>query len=272
MIRPPHNRSIAKPATRLPGAQSLKATGHRAPVRKPMEALKSTTLLSSLREEDLERGAEKEIVRLQKSLLEALHGYRQEQRWIIASACAVAAFLELHEEAWASFCDHQVWKGRTLKPHPQKSDQALRFVLLRISGLNKGGAKRASKWYRAVQPLVESGVAPKDIPTALKKGGGIEALARRNAKARKSKSTRGAPAKKLLTAPKKTEGEAIKHGPTAKSSTFVDLRAKLVEQGEEFFSLPKGAHANLSIVMQGSKGSKFDISILDVKRIKPPVV
>ncbi len=265
-------RTISKPAKKIPGAQSLKAKWRRAPVRKVMQKPRSAPLLLSPREEDLERDTEKVIVRLHKSLLRALHGYRQEQRQIIASGCAVAAFLESHEEAWSDFCDHQVWKERTLKPHPQKSDQALRFVLLRISGLSKGGAKRASKWHKAIQPLVESGVEPKDMPAAIKREGGIEALARRNAKARKSKSTRGAPAKKLLTAPKKTEGEAIKHGPTAKSSTFVDLRAKLVEEGEEFFSLPKGAHANLSIVMQGSKGSKFDISILDVKRIKPPVV
>jgi hypothetical protein len=109
------------------------------------------------------------------------------------------------------------------------------------------------------------------MPAAIKREGGIEALARRNAKARKSKSTRGAPAKKLLTAPKKTEGEAIKHGPTAKYSTFVDLRAELVGGGERFLCLPMDACARLTIRMRRSEESNFEIAISNVERMPPPL-
>jgi hypothetical protein len=270
MIRPPHKRSIAKPAKRLPGAQSLKAKGRRAPVRKPMEKLKSAPLLSSLREENLERGAEKEIVRLHKSFQETILGYRQGLRRIIASGCVVAAFLEANDEAWSAFCSHRIWKGRTPKPDPQESDQALRFVLLRISGLSKAGIKRASKWHKAVRPLVERGVSPKDIPRAIKEGGGIESLARRSAQARKSKSTTRTAPEKKLPAGKKKKGAAIRRGPATEIPTFVDLRARLVEDGKEFLGLPMDACARLTIRMRGSEGSKFEIAILDVKRIPPP--
>lgn len=266
------DRTKPAPLLRDPPQKSLKAKGRRAPVRKPMEKLKSAPLRSSLREEDLERGAEKEIVRLHKSLRETIQAYRQGLRRIIASGCAVAAFLEANDEAWSAFCSHRIWKGRTPKPDPQKSDQALRFVLLRISGLRKAGIKRASKWHKAVRPLVERGVSPKDIPRAIKEGGGIESLARRSAQARKSKSTtRTAPEKKLPAATKKTKGEAIRLGPAAENPTFVDLRAKLVEEGKKFLSLPMDACARLTILMRGGEGSEFKIAILDVKRIPPPL-
>lgn len=117
------------------------------------------------------------------------------------------------------------------------------------------------------------GKALTDIPKEIEENGGIEELARENARRRKEDKSdeRTASPKKLLTAHKKTKGDAIRHGPAAKRSTFVDLRAKLVEDGTGFLSLPTGTYATLTMRMGGSEGSKFKITILDVKRTPPPL-
>jgi len=145
-------------------------------------------------------------------------------------------------------------------------------VLLRVSGPGVEAEKRASKWFRAVKPLVDQGVKPSEIPNEIEEGGGIEELARESARRRKEgrSAERTAPAKKMLVAAKKKKGAAIRRGPAANSSPFVNLRAKLVEDGKEFLGLPMDACARLTIRMRGSEGSKFEIAILDVKRIPPP--
>jgi hypothetical protein len=125
-----------------------------------------------------------------------------------------------------------------------------------------------------VKPLVDQGVKPSDIPNEIEEGGGIEELARESARRRKEgrSAERTAPAKKMLVATKKTKGAAIKREPAANSSTFVNLRAKLVEDGRGFLSLPTDAWAQLTIRMRGSERSKFKIAILNVKRIPPPLL
>jgi hypothetical protein len=221
--------------------------------------------------EQLSKDSEAAINRAHETYKRLSTAFREVLWNYVAAGCLIAVFLEADEDAWSAFCSNRIWDGRKARPNSQKPDQALRFVLLRISGLSKEGAKRASKWYKAVQPLVAGGVEPEDIYAAIKKGGGIEALARRNAQPRKSKLRAAAGVNKLLAANKNTKGNSIRHEPATKSPTFVDLRAKLVEEGEMFLSLRKGALAQLTILMQPSEGFNYDISILDVTRVKPPL-
>lgn len=251
-----------------PGTSSLKANLPSKGERR--EPSSKGSLLPT--EERLRNDCEATIKDTHESYTGLSTAFREVLWDFVAAGCSIAAFLEGDEEAWSTFCSNPIWDDRKARPNSQKPDQALRFVLLRISGLTKEGAKRASKWLHAVQPLVAKGVEPEDIRAAIKKGGGIEALARRNAQVRRSKATtRSVPVKKPLVAKKTSHGEAIKRGPTAKSYMFVDLRAKLVQHGTHFLSLPKGGFANLTIRMVRIDRSKFEIAIFKAERA-PPVL
>jgi hypothetical protein len=208
---------------------------------------------------------EAEIVRLHNCFRAACVTNRATMRRVIGKGCAVAVCLESDESAWKAFCDDEIWSARKGKPNPAKPDKALRFVLLRIAGLN--AAKLASKWYKAVQPLVASGVKPQDIPAAIMKGGGIERLARAHAKRKKFKLPKGGLTKNPARAAAKTaRGEEVQRG----KRTSVNIHASLEKDGARVFGLPMGSYASLKVHMQGREGPDLEIAILDARQIDYP--
>lgn len=203
---------------------------------------------------------------LRRDVKKSEEGHRRAIRSAIARGCAVACFLEKHIWHWRKFCNANMWKSRNRKPDPKKPSQALRFVLLWMSKEKK----RASKWYCAVGPLMKMGVGPADIPKAIKRAGGIEALARRNAKeksSRRSENIPTLPATHMPTVSKATADNAVVlKGPLRQGGIGITLKATLEGEGESLLSLPIGSQPLLKIKILGRTERGLKIAVLKVSR------
>ncbi|MGJ0503855.1 MAG: hypothetical protein ACR65X_08950 [Methylocystis sp.] len=245
--------------------KSLKAKSGSTSRRPISVRKKATPVIAPQMEAASKKDIEAEIVRLHNRLQGVYRFNRDVVRQIISDGCAVAACFEGNESAWKAFCEDEIWSGRPRGPKPDRSGQALRFVLLRITGLN--AAKLASKWYKAVQPLVAKGVEPKDMPAAIEDGGGIERLAREHAKRKKFKlSKRGLTKNPARAAAKTARGEEVQRG----KRTSVNIHASLEKDGARVFGLPMGSYASLKVHMQGREGPDLEIAILDARQIDYP--
>ncbi|WP_292532182.1 hypothetical protein [Methylocystis sp.] len=216
-----------------------------------------------------ERDVEAEIVCLHNCFQAACETKRVIMRRVIGKGCAVAAYLESNESAWRAFCDDEIWSARKSKPNPAKPDKALRYVLLRIAGLN--APKVASKWFKAVQPLVARGVDPTEMPAAIEDGGGIERLARAQAKRKKSIITQGGLTKNpARAAAKMARSGEVERGLVGKKPAFVNICASMEENGASILGLPMDSYASLTVQLRGREGPELEIAILDARQIDYP--
>lgn len=196
--------------------------------------------------------------------------YRGAIRSWIARGCAVASFLEKNERHWERFCNSGIRKYRSRTPKPKKPDEALRFVFLWILGPGKLNEKRASKWYRAVGPLLKTGVLPAEIADAIEEAGGIEALAQKHAKHQEKVTSKGetTPPKRHSLSKEVDKGDA-KHGEVANKNSTLLLEATLKGRGTRFKSLPASSIARLSVKIV-AVGDTTRITILDAKLVTTP--
>lgn len=240
------------------------ASKHPISVRK-----NATPLIAPQIEAASKRDIEAEIVCLHNCFQATCETNRVLVRRVIAKGCAVAAFLETNEVDWRAFCEDEIWSARKSRPNPARPDRALRYVLLRIAGLN--APKVASKWYKAVQPLVARGVDPTDLPAAIEDGGGIERLAREHAKRKKCKlPPRGLTKNPARAAAKMARGGEVERGLVGKKSAFVNIYASLEKNGENLLGIPMHAYANLKVQLRGHEGRELEIAILEATQIEAP--
>lgn len=202
----------------------------------------------------LEEDFKTEIERLRQGYVGMMRGYRDALIQVIAGACAVAEYLERNNSAWSQFCEQEIWRLRPRKPKSDKPEEALRFVLLWINS----DSKRASKWYKAVQPLYAKGVKPAKMANCIRRAGGIEMLAQENATSKKSSSRA-----------KTTGGGLVKRGPPPRKANSVRIRALLQRQAKGFPDFETGTFANL-LVRIGRKGSELEITIFEAEETDPP--
>lgn len=117
---------------------------------------------------------------------------------------------------------------------------------------------------------MKMGVGPADIPKAIKRAGGIEALARRNAKeksSRRSENIPTLPATHMPTVSKATADNAVVlKGPLRQGGIGITLKATLEGEGERLLSLPIGSQPLLKIKILGRTERGLKIAVLKVSR------
>lgn len=137
---------------------------------------------------DILNGVEEYIDDIAQCMEKMDTGYNEELYRQLSRNCLAANQLKADDRSWETFIKSKFWDDMP-QHRPAKEDRpkALRFTLLRtVTGYTRRGMQRASKIFRALNPLLISGIDPKNISDAIKSGGGIEALAVDNANIKKA--------------------------------------------------------------------------------------
>lgn len=201
------------------------------------------------------RGAVAAALRSIRSAMSTIRAeYRAGLRLELAKAYRLAEYLRRTPDAWAAFCEDRHWDSSPSKPADRDRSNALRYVLKRVVGGSESlKNKRVSKYFRALQPLLESGVAASHIPDVIKGSGGIEALARAHAAPRSSGNPAAARADASESANLPTAVPSIKADVTEAASVLeVEVPKEMLLDA---LSLEDGQSALLSIRASGSRGS-----------------
>lgn len=185
--------------------------------------------------------------------------YRAGLRLELAKVYRVARYLRRTPDAWAAFCEDRHWESSPNKPTDRDRSSALRYVLKRVVGGSEAlKNKRVSKYFCALQPLLDMGVASARIPDVIKSRGGIEALARAHAAPRSSGSPGAARAGASAAAGLVDEVDDAEV-PSAEANATETTSILEVEVPRdvllEALSLQDGQSALLSIRGSGSRGS-----------------
>lgn len=175
-------------------------------------------------------------------------GHRNNLRRQLVSVYDLATFLREDSSAWVEFCRLDEWKNVRSRPRTANPTNVLRHVIRFIVGFGGDTArKKASKYHKALSRFFEEGVPPTEIEQKIREGGGIEKLARANAKQRKTADTYSEEAKEMPEITLKLSGEKVK---------------RLLEiEG----ALP----IRLKIRKMKAKGSTLSARLLSVKIISP---
>lgn len=141
-------------------------------------------------EVDISDGVEEYIDDIAQRVKEIEAGYKQGLYRQYGRSCLAANQLMRDDNSWKAFINSNFWENTSHRPREKDRPDALRFTLQRaVTGCTRRGKQRASKISRGLEYLLTSGVDPKDIPDAIKSGGGIEALAVNNSKSKRDTAT-----------------------------------------------------------------------------------
>ncbi|MDR7039170.1 hypothetical protein J2X36_003943 [Methylobacterium sp. BE186] len=143
---------------------------------------------------------------------------REGLRCELANACGIAIYLRSNELQWLAFLErNEIDSAEARKP---QQAEALRCVLSCIvPGRGKQQKKRVSKYFKALNPFVEAEADINEIPQLIKDAGGIERLARKEAKKKGKTKTLKHAAEPI---PDETESVFFKYQPSA--DFLADLR------------------------------------------------
>lgn len=104
--------------------------------------------------------------------------HKQQLRAELVRAFYISCYLRASADAWLDFCRAEEWNGFPRGPKVGDQADCLRYVIRMFVGFKSGAAtKRASLYYRALNPLFQAGVKTRDVPRIIAEHKGLASLA-----------------------------------------------------------------------------------------------
>jgi len=128
-----------------------------------------------------------ELANLKASFSTLRGNHRKELRRQLALAYDLAVFLRDDQGAWIDFCRLGEWRQVRNRPTEAKPTDPLGYVFRYAVGpVGRAAAKKVSKYRKALIGFFDADVPQQEIVTRIRDAGGLEKLARVNAKQRKA--------------------------------------------------------------------------------------